>query len=592
MQFRVLGPVEVVGDEGPASLGRGKRRLLLALLLIQANEVVSADRLIDALWLERPPAAPRTALQVLVSELRKELGAETLLTRPSGYVLSVQPEEFDLARFSRLLDAGKYALAAGDPKTAEAKLREALGLWRGPPLQDVAYEDFVQTEIVRLEGLRIEAEEELVEAELARGQSRELVPKLETLIAAHPYRERLRGQVMLALYQAGRQTEALAAYQEARTLLLGKLGVEPGPALRRLQQAILNQDPALEAEPPPAPFAPARSRRRPAAIVVLTAAALAALGVGLVFAARGGKAPQPARVTTVPRRSVAVIDPVTNLLSAAIPLEPRPLATPVQPMDVAVGYGGVWVSDAGQQAILRVDPKKRAVMQTIGVGADVQALAVGFGSIWVADGDSAAVSRIDPRAERVTVTILLGRSGLIPNTSFAIAAGAGSVWATGGDSLVERIDPRTNRVVERIPVSSPQTLAANAEFVWCGTKNGDILRIELRRGRSRVTRFASIENGVGRMDVRGHALWVVADGPTFEVWQYDTRTARLVSTLRAGEIVLDLAAGRDAVWVPLYREGEVIRIHPVRNEIVQRIVVRQRLSSVAIGENAVWVVVA
>jgi YVTN family beta-propeller protein len=565
------------------------------MLVVHANEVVSPDRLIDALWVERPPAAPRTALQVLVSELRKELGPQRLLTTAAGYTLVVDPAELDVVSFSRLLEAGKDALAEGGPAAAERKLREALALWRGTPFQDVEYEDFAQPEIARLEELRIEAEEELVEAELARGRSGELVPKLEALIAAHPYRERLRGQLMLALYRAQRQADALAAYQDARATLVQALGVEPSPALRRLHEAILNQDPTLEAPEPRDRPPSRRSDRRPGLGLLLAAlvgaAAFAGLGVGLFLAFTGGRSEQPPLPGAVPRRSVAVIDPAAGRLVAAIPLEPQPLATPVQPTDVAVGYGSVWVSDAGEQTIIRIDPKTRTVVQTIGVGADVQALAVGFGSVWVADGNSATVTRLDPRTNRVTATIPLGRTPLAPNTTFAIAVGAGSVWATGGDSFVERIDPRTNRVVERIRIADPRTLAANASFVWCGTKAGVLLRISPRGRRSRVKRFASIETGLERIDVRGYALWVDVPNPTMEVWQYDTRTARLVSTLVAGEVVRDLAVSRDAVWVPLYREGEVIEVNPGRNEIVRRIVVRPRLSFIAVGEGAVWTIV-
>jgi DNA-binding SARP family transcriptional activator/streptogramin lyase len=590
MRFCVLGSLEVVGADGPVQLGRGKRRSLLTLLLIHSNEVVSQDRLIDALWGPRPPAAPRTALQVLVSDLRKELGADVLLTRPSGYVLAVEATDIDVTDFTRLVDGGTRALAAGDAHGAEGKLRSALALWRGSAFQDVAYEEFAQAEIARLEELRVQTEEELIEAELALGRGGELVPKLEALIAAHPHRERLRGQFMLALYRAQRQGEALAAYQQARAMLVDELGVEPSPGLRRLQQAILNQDPELEAQKP-LPRLARPPRRRLLVLCLLGGAAFAGLGLALFFALRGGGVSQPPPPLVVPRRSVVAIDPATNVLTAAIPLEPRPLATPVQPTDLAVGYGSVWISDAGQQEIVRLDPKKRDISATIGVGADVQALAIGFGSVWVADGNSATVTRIDPIRNRVVATVPLGSSGGTPSASFAIAVGAGAVWATGGDNLVERIDPLTNHVVERIPVGDPRSLAANAISVWCGTKSGEIVRIAPGPGRSRVTNFATIEPGLVRIAVRGHALWAAVPGASVEIWQYDTRTRRLVSTLVAGEIVLDFAVASDAVWVPLYREGEVIRIDPVRNVIASRIVVRPGASFVAVGDGAVWGVV-
>jgi streptogramin lyase len=264
----------------------------------------------------------------------------------------------------------------------------------------------------------------------------------------------------------------------------------------------------------------------------------------------------------------------------------------VQPTDIAFGFGSLWVSDAGQQVVLRIDPKKRSVANTIGVGADVQALAVGFGSVWVADGNSAKVSRIDPNRDRVVATIPLGSSGGTPNVSFAIATGAGAVWATGGDGLVERIDPRSNHVVEQLLVGDPRTLAANARFVWCGTKSGEIVRITPAEPHSRVATFAATDTGVQRIRVRGDALWAVVPGTSFEVWRYDTRSGRLVSTVTAGEIVQDLAVAPNAVWVPLYREGEVVAIDPVKNAIARRVVLRPAVSFVAFGAGTVWAVVS
>jgi hypothetical protein len=328
-------------------------------------------------------------------------------------------------------------------------------------------------------------------------------------------------------------------------------------------------------------------------LAVLAASALVAAGVAIVAAVNSDDTPAPVPVESVPRRSVAVIDPARNVVVDAIRLQPRPVATPVQPTDVAVGFGAVWVSDRGQQTVLRIDPRTREVSRTIGVGADVQAVAVGFGSVWLAGGNSATVTRIDPRTDRVTATIRLGRSGQKPNTTFAIAAAAGSVWATGGDSLVLRLDPRTDRVVERVEVGDPRTLAGNTRFVWCGTRGGRIFRIEPHRDGARVTRFASTgSDDAGAMAVRGPALWVARPGPRFELWQYDTDDARLASTLGVGEIVLDVAVAPHAVWVPLYREGEVLEVDARRNTVAHRFVTRPATSFVAVGEGAIWAVVA
>jgi DNA-binding SARP family transcriptional activator len=248
MEFRLLGPLDVVEGDRPLALGGAKQRALLAVLLLHANEVVSSDRLIAELWGERPPATAAKSVQTYVSRLRKELGDRRLATRPPGYVLHVDPAESDLARFERLLAEARRAEPAG----AAEKLRRALALWRGPPLADLAYEPFAQTEIARLEELRLAALEARFDADLAAGRHAELVPELEASIATHPLREHLRAQLMLALYRSGRQAEALQAYRAARRELADELGLEPGDELRRLEQAILTHDASLEPPEQPA----------------------------------------------------------------------------------------------------------------------------------------------------------------------------------------------------------------------------------------------------------------------------------------------------------------------------------------------------
>jgi DNA-binding SARP family transcriptional activator len=244
MEFRILGPLEVLRDGRPLSLGGASQRALLALLLLHANEVVSSDRLMDELWTGEPPASGVTALQVRMSQLRKALGveAERIETKPPGYRLRIRPEELDLARVSRLLEQADHA----DPASAAEQLREALALWRGPPLADFAYAAFAQAAIGRIEELRVSALERRIDADLVLGRHAELVGELEELVAQHPLRERLRGQWMLALYRSDRQAEALGAYQSTRRALLDRLGIEPSPALQELEQAILRQDSRLE----------------------------------------------------------------------------------------------------------------------------------------------------------------------------------------------------------------------------------------------------------------------------------------------------------------------------------------------------------
>src|SRR6266545_5102719 len=263
MDFRILGSLEIYDNGRPLPLGGHQQRALLALLLLRANQVVPVDEIVEELWGARPPASATKSVQALISKLRKllaEPGAEAedasedgiLLTRSHGYVLTVVPGELDLHRFQSLTEEGRRALAAGRADDAAERLREALALWRGPPLAEFAYESFAQVEVARLEELRLSALEERIEADLALGRDRDLIPEVEALVAENPLRERLRGQLMLALYRSGRQAEALQAYQRARHTLVDELGIEPGQALQRLEQAILQQDESLDLSRKPA----------------------------------------------------------------------------------------------------------------------------------------------------------------------------------------------------------------------------------------------------------------------------------------------------------------------------------------------------
>jgi DNA-binding SARP family transcriptional activator len=232
-------------------LGGPKQRALLALLLLRANEVVATDELIDRMWGERPPATAAKVLQVQVWRLRKALGSDVLVTRSPGYSLRVEAEELDLVRFERLVGEARYAA----PDIAADRLREALALWRGAPLADLASEDLAGAEVARLEELRLAALEERVDADLALGRHAELVPELEALVATHRYRERVHSQLMLALYRSGRQADALDRFQDLRRVLDDELGLEPGEPAKQLQKAILAHDPSLDAPERPAPVA-------------------------------------------------------------------------------------------------------------------------------------------------------------------------------------------------------------------------------------------------------------------------------------------------------------------------------------------------
>jgi DNA-binding SARP family transcriptional activator len=249
VEFALLGPLEVFRDGTPIRLGGPKQRATLAILLLNANRVVSVDRLADDLYRGEPPVTAVTQVQRQISELRKVLGTTEIETRAPGYVLHVPPDQLDLGRFERLAEDGSLALARGEAERAAALLREALALWRGSPLADLAYEPFAQTSIARLEEIRLATLQQRVDADLQLGRQAALVAELEALVSEDPAREGLRAQLMLALYRSGRQADALDAYRRGRDELVSRFGLEPAPALRRLEQAILTQDPALDVAP-------------------------------------------------------------------------------------------------------------------------------------------------------------------------------------------------------------------------------------------------------------------------------------------------------------------------------------------------------
>jgi DNA-binding SARP family transcriptional activator len=296
MDFRILGPLEVLDEGRRVALGGSKQRSLLALLLLRVNEWLSADSLIDALWGERPPATASKTLQVHVSGLRKALGAGPsnasaglVVTREHGYELRLDPDRLDACRFERLVAEGRSELDAGRPERGVRALEVALSLWRGVPLGELSSEPFARQEVARLEDRRVAALEQVIEAKLALGGHDEVVGPLESLISEYPYRERPRAQLMLALYRSDRQADALHAYQNARKTLVEELGIEPGERLRELERAILAQDPGLLLAARQAPVAAERAVAAPRSAFVGRVSELAELIGGLddAFAGQG-----------------------------------------------------------------------------------------------------------------------------------------------------------------------------------------------------------------------------------------------------------------------------------------------------------------
>ncbi len=572
-EFRILGPFEVFDHGQPIEVGAGKQRALLALLLLSAREVVSTDRLIDALWNDDPPVSALNSVHVYVSQLRKALGNGHLETRGHGYLLVIEPEQLDLDRFERLLGEGRELLAAGEPEPAAATLRSALGLWRGQPLSDFANEPFAQGEIARLDELRLTALEERIEADLALGRNAELVSELEALVREHPLRERLRAQLMLALHRSGRQAEALAAYQQARRTLADELGLEPGRNLQELEGAILRQDARLDL-PGKAHAPPGRARRRSGVLiavgaVLLLSAATAVAGIELT----GGDDPG---LSAASANSAAAIDASSNRLVAEVPVGNGPTS-------IAVGEGSVWVANSLDGTVSRIDPRTSSV-QRIDVGGDPSGIAVGGGAVWVANSLDSTVSRIDPPTSREVQAIPVGV------TPTALAVGGGAVWVTSSEERnVTRIDViRGGR--ETIPTRAlGRGIAVGGGSVWVtDASSRNVVRIDARSGG--LLEPVGVGNGPTGIAFGDGSVWV-ANSLDGTVSRIDPATNRVTATIPVGEGPDSIVVGPESVWVSSEFSEEIVRIDPAEDRVVEHIPIANRPKGLALSENQVWLAV-
>jgi YVTN family beta-propeller protein len=591
MDYLILGSLEVSSGDRTVRLGGDKQRALLAVLLLHANEVVSADRLIDELWGERLPPAALKALQAHVSRLRKALGPNgdglldeaglrspgvsggVLVTQGHGYVLRVEPGELDLDRFRALIEEGRQALAAAEPERAAAILRTGLALWRGPPLADFTYEPFAQGVIAQLEELHLSAVEERVEADLALGRHHDLVGELTALVERNPLRERLRAQLMLALYRCGRQAEALAVYQEFRRALSEQLGLDPGPGLQQLEVSILNRDGSLEAPitRPPAlvQVRPGPRRRWPAAGAV---AVIALTVTALLVVTTGGSV---ARLSRVAADSVGVISPARGVVTADVPVGSSPSA-------VAAGAGSVWVANYDDNTVSRIDPATHAT-QTIPVDSTPSGIAVGAGAVWVANNFGGTVSRIAPAVNRVVQTIRVG------NGPSGVAVGDGSVWVTNSsDGTLTRIDAVSGDVRPTIPLGGGATdVALGLGAVWVSdAANGRVLRIDPQT--DQITEPINVGTGPSAITVGFGSVWV-ANSLDGTVSRIDPQTNQVAATIPVGDGPSAIAVGTRGVWVANEFGHSVVRIDPATNHVARTVTVGNKPLGLAAAGGLLWV---
>jgi YVTN family beta-propeller protein len=582
IDFRVLGPLELFAEQRPVAVGGRKQKALLAVLLLRRGEVVSADHLIDALWGERPPASAAKLVQGYVSHLRRALGDGLLLTRGHGYVLQTAPGQVDLDRFEVLVAEGRTALHVGDARRASARLREGLALWRGPPLEDFAYEPFAHNAIARLEEARMAALEDRIDADLALGDHAALVGELEALVREHPLRERLRAQLMLALYRSGRQAAALESYREARRSLVDELGIEPGGALRELERAILAQDPELEV---PAD----RSWRQPVAIVrgsrrggLLIAAAAAVLLVALVLAAVRRSGPGMTVVRVAPN-SVAAIDPHANRVVASIPVGARPDA-------IAFGSGSLWVANVDDQTVSRIDPGSMRTLRTLSLADPPTGLAADANAIWVVESDPTAsrvsLNSVDPRFDDVRLTKRLGN--IVPGGPGTVATQGDTLWVAPSSGLLAHLDPATRKVVGRVdPNSGPTAIAAGDGAVWVtDSEANNVTRVDPT---GLLTPIA-VGNGPTGIGVSDGGVWV-ADSLDNAVVRIDPNGRSVTTTIPVGRLPAGIAVGAGSVWVANSGDGTIDRIDPRTGTVRARIAVGGSPQEITIADGRAWVTV-
>ncbi|MGE5689144.1 MAG: BTAD domain-containing putative transcriptional regulator [Pseudomonadota bacterium] len=579
---RILGPLELRIDAGRVELGGGRQRALLAILALHANEVVSSDRLIDELWGEHPPSTAHKALQNAVSQLRAAIGPDAvglLVTQSPGYVLRLDEDALDSHRFEQLADEGRRLLEE-DPARAAEVLREALGLWRGEPLVDFAYDGFARPEILRLEELRLAALEDRIDADLALGRHAELIAELEPLVAAHALRERLRGQLMLALYRGGRQTEALETYRAGRSALHKDLGLEPSAGLKQLERAILEQDESL-GPPPRLPRAPLRPRRRRVLLAVVSGVLVVAASLAAALLLRDG----PPGITVVPD-SLVKIDPATGEIVGVVPVGKNP-----GPLAVVGRY--VFVASPDEGALYRVDTVSGEVTTSGRYDASGFGIAgEGDTRLWIASAGQPRVSR--PNVTRVEADSLESFDRIpLPSYAqpFGIAVGGGSLWVAERSiaPAVSRWSLRTLQLERRYELrddSDPFVVGFGAGAAWITDPARDgLLRIDARSKRMRRI-------PVGRAPVSS----VVAFGSVWvhmfsdcTVWRIAADTGKPQAIIPVPAFPEGIAAGAGSVWVTGHTSGVVSRIDPATNSIVDTIKTGYYPWVPAVAGGFVWV---
>lgn len=575
MRFLVLGPIEAHVDGRAVDLGAGRQRALLAVLLLHAGEVVSGDRLIEELWNGKAPVTAAKVVQGYVSQLRRALPAETIVTRGSGYLL--RADEIDAADLERALETA----ANGDARVAAQSLRDGLALWRGRPYADVQYEPWAQAEIARLEELHVVALEERIDADLRLGDAARLVPELEALVAEHPLRERLRTLLMLALYRSGRQAAALETYADARRRLVEELGIEPGPELQDMQRRILAHDAELR----PARRPLSRVARRAPWLVAAGGATLAAaaLAAGLLLSG-GGNGVRP--------NSLLLLDGTTGKLAADTGVGSRP-------SQVTDGAGAVWVLNSDDNTITEIDPASGRAVATFATGSRTVGIAASADALWLANAETTgstqegtslprSLTKIDPTTRAPLLTRALpAKYDLAYYTRLPgqriMVVGAGSVWVVARDYRLLRVNAGTGRILKRFSFGA-DSLAFGGGELWLVQQGSHVLRIDPRTNRVDLTfplaAGPGIEYGFG-------SAWV-ADPVQSLVWRITPGTPTRARSIPVASGSTAVTVSAHAVWLTSILADAVTRVDPRTNRANLRVALTAPQDAVA-TDRGVWV---
>jgi DNA-binding SARP family transcriptional activator/streptogramin lyase len=541
VDYRILGPLEILDEGRTVTVAEGRERTLLLLLLLQHPRPISVDAIVEALWPDEPPATAAKVVQNYVLRLRKALGHDVVATVSGGYALRVDDTEIDAARALSLLVDGRSALRRGTPKEADRVLSESLALWRGEPLADVRYAAFAQAEIGRLDELRLSTVDERNDAQLRLGEHALLVPELEQQVRDQPLRERLRGQLMLALYRSGRQADALAAYQAAREAL-DERGLAPSRELRNLERSILNQDPALDSTITHDSTARrTRGNRRLVAVCAAAAVGFAGAVAGVFLLEHTSEQ----AVSSLAADSVAQIDAHDGRVKHSFAVGKTPTA-------VAVTPSAIWVTSFDDRTVSRIDLRSGRE-KVVGNPSTPTGIAVGGDGVWVISSFDGTVERLDGSSAGVLAVLWL-RPGLKD-----VAANLRSVWVTNSaHGMVTRIDPRTNEVIANLRgFAEPSGVALGADRIWVAETGAQ--RIDaLSPKTGRVVLRVQVQLQPGELAFGDGALWVTNPRDT-TVTRIDPYSGRQ-QIVSVGALPSHVAVGGDHVWVTLDRDHSLVEL--------------------------------